>query len=87
MSYGGTRAHLGATGLPPLVRAAAGSATAQGFEQSCLPEHGRLLALFAGGIGPGLIGETGTGCGVGTGAGSGSGRQPPSSPATSHGAG
>ena len=65
MSHGGTRAHLAAPGLPPLVHAAAQSAAAQGFEQSCLPEHGRLLALLAGGIGPGAIGETGTGGGVG----------------------
>jgi predicted O-methyltransferase YrrM len=65
VSDGGTRAHLTATDLPPLVRAAVESAAAQGFEQSCLPEHGRLLALLAGGIGPGLIGETGTGGGVG----------------------
>ena len=65
MSHGGTRAHLAAPDLPPLVRAAAHSAAAQGFEQSCLPEHGRLLALLAGGIGPGAIGETGTGGGVG----------------------
>jgi predicted O-methyltransferase YrrM len=65
VSYGGTHAHLTETDLPPLVRAAAESAAAHGFEQSCRPEHGRLLALLAGGIGPGLIGETGTGGGVG----------------------
>ena len=65
MSYGGTRAHLAAADLPPLVRAAAESAADQGFEQSCLPEHGRLLALLAGGVGAGVIGETGTGGGVG----------------------
>jgi predicted O-methyltransferase YrrM len=65
VSHGGTRAHLAATDLPPLVRAAAESAAALGFDQSCRPEHGRLLALLAGGVGPGLIGETGTGCGVG----------------------
>ena len=65
MSYGGTRAHLTAPGLPPLVRAAAESAAAQGFEESCLPQHGRLLALLAAGLGPGVIGETGTGGGVG----------------------
>jgi predicted O-methyltransferase YrrM len=65
MSYGGTRAHFVAADLPPVVRAAAESAAAQGFEESCLPEHGRLLALLAAGVGPGLIGETGTGGGVG----------------------
>jgi predicted O-methyltransferase YrrM len=32
---------------------------------SCLPQHGRLLQLLAGGIGVGTIGETGTGYGVG----------------------
>ena len=64
MSHGGTRAHLTATDLPPLVRAAAESAAALGFEQSCRPEHGRLLALLAGGVGAGLIGATGTGGGA-----------------------
>ena len=65
VSYGGTGAHLTTPGLPPLVRAAVESAAALGFEQSCLPEHGRLLALLAGGLGAGVIGETGTGAGVG----------------------
>jgi predicted O-methyltransferase YrrM len=65
VSYGGTRAHLNATDLPALVRAATESAAALGFEESCLPEHGRLLALLAGGVGAGVIGETGTGGGVG----------------------
>lgn len=36
-----------------------------GFEESCLPAQGRLLALLAAGVGDGTIGETGTGCGVG----------------------
>jgi predicted O-methyltransferase YrrM len=66
MSQGGTEAHLACSDLPPLVRAAAESAAARGFSQSCLPAQGRLLALLAAGIGAGRIGETGTGCGVGT---------------------
>ena len=36
-----------------------------GFESSCLPSHGRLLQVLAGGVGEGVIGETGTGAGVG----------------------
>jgi predicted O-methyltransferase YrrM len=51
--------------LPPLVASAVAAARKHGFEQSCLPEHGRLLKLLAGGVGAGVIGETGTGCGVG----------------------
>jgi predicted O-methyltransferase YrrM len=51
--------------LPPLVRAAVESARASGFEYSCLPEHGELLRVLARGVGPGVIGETGTGGGVG----------------------
>jgi hypothetical protein len=39
MSHGGNRAHLTATDLPPLVRAAAESAAAHGFEQSCPSAH------------------------------------------------
>jgi predicted O-methyltransferase YrrM len=65
VTYGGTRAHLVAADLPQLVRAAAEAAAAQGFEESCQPAHGRLLALLAGGVGSGMIGETGTGGGVG----------------------
>jgi predicted O-methyltransferase YrrM len=52
-------------GLPPLVRAAVEAARAMGFESSCLPSHGRLLQVLAGGVGEGVIGETGTGAGVG----------------------
>ena len=51
--------------LPPLVRAAVESARESGFEYSCLPEHGELLRVLARGVGPGVIGETGTGSGVG----------------------
>jgi predicted O-methyltransferase YrrM len=65
MSYGGTAAHLACPDLPPLVRTAAVAAGALGFGESCLPAHGRLLALLAAGAGSGRIGETGTGCGVG----------------------
>lgn len=66
MSLEGTAAHRAAEGLPPLVAAAVGLAERAGFALSCLPEHGRLLALLAGGVPPGgVIGETGTGCGVG----------------------
>jgi predicted O-methyltransferase YrrM len=61
----GTNAYEANTDLPPLVAAAVAAARQSGFEQSCLPEQGRLLRLLAGGIGAGVIGETGTGCGVG----------------------
>ena len=36
------------------------------FEQSCIPEFGRLLKDLAAGIEGGVIGETGTGYGVGS---------------------
>jgi predicted O-methyltransferase YrrM len=65
MSIGGTQAHRGLTEVPAAVRAATDAAVRLGFGESCLPAHGRLLALLAAGVGPGLIGETGTGCGVG----------------------
>jgi predicted O-methyltransferase YrrM len=64
MSTIGTQAYRGLSGLPPLVQAAVTQAGKVGFELSCLPSHGRLLQLLAGGIN-GVIGETGTGCGVG----------------------
>jgi predicted O-methyltransferase YrrM len=51
--------------LPPLVAAAIAVADRVGFRHSCRPEHGRLLQVLAGGVGDGVIGETGTGCGVG----------------------
>jgi predicted O-methyltransferase YrrM len=65
MSPHGTDAYLDVTGLPPLVARAVSAARQAGFGNSCLPAHGRLLQLLAGGVGAGAIGETGTGCGVG----------------------
>jgi predicted O-methyltransferase YrrM len=65
VSANGTDAYRGLANLPPLVEAAAEAAWKAGFTVSCLPAHGRLLQLMAGGIGEGVIGETGTGCGVG----------------------
>jgi predicted O-methyltransferase YrrM len=47
------------------VDAAVALADRVGFLNSCRPEHGRLLQVLAGGVGNGVIGETGTGCGVG----------------------
>lgn len=51
--------------MPPLVAAAVAGAERAGFANSCLPEQGRLLQVLAGGVGGGVIGETGTGYGVG----------------------
>jgi predicted O-methyltransferase YrrM len=65
MSVHGTEAHLGVLDLPPLVERAVRAARQAGFGLSCLPSHGRLLQMLAGGIDQGVIGETGTGCGVG----------------------
>ena len=65
MSTTGTDAYTDLDGLPPLVRAAVLLARESGFGYSCLPEHGRLLQLLAGGVSGGIVGETGTGCGVG----------------------
>lgn len=65
MAVSGTDAYTGLSSLPPLVRAAVRLARNSGFAYSCLPEHGRLLQLLAGGVAGGVIGETGTGCGVG----------------------
>jgi predicted O-methyltransferase YrrM len=65
VSINGTDAYRDLTGLPPLVELAVQAARRTGFGLSCLPSHGRLLQLLAGGIGDGVIGETGTGCGVG----------------------
>jgi predicted O-methyltransferase YrrM len=59
----GTAAYDGLTDLPPLVAEAVSLARRAGFENSCRPEHGRLLFALASGAE--LIGETGTGCGVG----------------------
>ncbi|WP_412540434.1 class I SAM-dependent methyltransferase [Longispora sp. K20-0274] len=65
MSHRGTEAHSGLTDLPALVATAVEAARKADFPLSCVPAHGELLRLLARGIGPGLIGETGTGCGVG----------------------
>jgi predicted O-methyltransferase YrrM len=72
----GTAAYDGRADLPPLVATAVALARRTGFAYSCRPEQGDLLRLLAGGVGAGVIGETGTGCGVGlawlvTGAGPG----------------
>jgi predicted O-methyltransferase YrrM len=61
----GTAAHDRCVDLPALVAAAVGAARRVGFGCSCLPEQGRLLRVLAGGVGAGVIGETGTRCGVG----------------------
>jgi predicted O-methyltransferase YrrM len=63
VSIGGTPAYGGLEGLPPLVARAVAAAAEAGFEYSCRPEHGRLLAALA--AGAELVGETGTGFGVG----------------------
>jgi predicted O-methyltransferase YrrM len=63
MSPRGTAAYDGLTDLPPLVAEAVRVARRAGFENSCRPEHGRLLFALASGAE--VIGETGTGCGVG----------------------
>jgi predicted O-methyltransferase YrrM len=65
VSTHGTDAYQDLGGLPPLVERAVAAARQAGFATSCLPSHGRLLQLLAGGIESGVIGETGTGCGVG----------------------
>jgi predicted O-methyltransferase YrrM len=65
MSINGTAAYRGLLDLPPLVRSAVEASRQLGFSSSCLPSHGRLLQLLAGGVAAGVIGETGTGCGVG----------------------
>jgi predicted O-methyltransferase YrrM len=65
MTIGGTSTFETYADLPPHVAAAMASARHAGFTASCLPQHGRLLQLLAGGIGAGTIGETGTGYGVG----------------------
>jgi predicted O-methyltransferase YrrM len=65
MSPHGTDAYRDVSSLPPLVARAVSVARRADFGNSCLPAHGQLLKLLAGGIGSGVIGETGTGCGVG----------------------
>ena len=55
------------SGAPDLVRRAQARAQQSGFEQSCDPEVGRLLAVLAGGVRKGgRILEIGTGVGYGT---------------------
>ncbi len=63
MSPQGTAAYDGLPDLPPLVEQAVRIARREGFQNSCRPEHGRLLFALASGAD--AIGETGTGCGVG----------------------
>ncbi len=63
MSPNGTAAYDGVPDLPPLVERAVNLARREGFDNSCRPEHGRLLFALA--AGAEAIGETGTGCGVG----------------------
>lgn len=53
-------------GMPAPVQRALELAERHTFEQSCLPEVGRLLRVLVAGVGAGSIGEIGTGCGVGT---------------------
>jgi predicted O-methyltransferase YrrM len=65
MSISGTAAYDARDDLPPQVAAAVALARAAQFPYSCLPEQGELLRILARGVGPAVIGETGTGCGVG----------------------
>lgn len=67
MTHEGTAmySHLGPTDAPPLVLDAVAIARRQGFDLCVHPATGRLLAALAGGVGDGVIGETGTGTGAG----------------------
>jgi predicted O-methyltransferase YrrM len=65
VAIGGTTQYEADAGLPSRVAAAVDAAGRAGFSASCLPQHGRLLQVLAGGVGAGRIGETGTGYGVG----------------------
>jgi predicted O-methyltransferase YrrM len=65
MSISGTAAYDRCAGLPSRVEAAVERARAARFACSCRPEQGELLRLLARGVGPAVIGETGTGYGVG----------------------
>jgi predicted O-methyltransferase YrrM len=65
MTLDGTATYQDVSDLPDLVRDAVRAATDAGFEFSCHPAQGRLLALLAAARTGGVIGETGTGCGVG----------------------
>jgi predicted O-methyltransferase YrrM len=53
------------TFIPDLVHQATEGAVRAGFELSCTPETGRLLATLTAGIRHGRVGEIGTGVGVG----------------------
>lgn len=67
MTHQGTAmyADLDRTDVPPLVLDAVAIARRQGFDLCVHPATGRLLAALAGGVGDGVIGETGTGTGAG----------------------
>lgn len=65
MTERGNTAYADVDDLPALVAKAVAAAKQQGFDNSCAPEQGRLLAVLAKGWSGGRIGETGTGCGVG----------------------
>lgn len=67
MTHQGTAmyASLGPEDVPPLVLDAVAIARRQGFDLCVHPATGRLLAALAGGVGDGVIGETGTGTGAG----------------------
>ena len=54
------------TEKPGLVGRALALAERLRFEHSCAPAVGRLLAVLAGRVRGGLVGEIGTGCGVGS---------------------
>lgn len=51
--------------VPPLVREAVALAQRFDFPYTVHPATGRLLSALAGGVGAGVIGETGTGTGAG----------------------
>jgi predicted O-methyltransferase YrrM len=65
VSLRGTSSYSGTEDVPPRVAAAVEAGRSLGFDKSCRPAHGKLLAVLAGGVGGGRIGETGSGCGVG----------------------
>jgi len=65
MTVGGTTAYTGVADLPPVVVRAVEMARSMGFDNSCVPGQGRLLAALVAGRPGARVGETGTGCGVG----------------------
>src|SRR5258708_39300881 len=65
VTVGGNTSYGGQGDLPPLVRAAVELAAGQGFDHSCAPAQGRLLALLAAARPGPKVGETGTGGGGG----------------------